>query len=253
MMSEWVCRESIAESLQQVASHVNTARSVCGATLCIVTDDATRIAQGKRLAEARKAAGWRSGRAAALDNGWPESSYRAHEAGKRTIGQDDAERYARRYRAAGVRITAEEILFGPGKERGSQGARAVTTVVPLISWVSAGGLADASSQIPIEEVPLLAFADLGRGDFFALRVQGDSMDRVSPEGSIIIVNRAERQLVAGKPYVFAVRGESTYKIWHAKPDYLAPYSTNPSNGPIIVERKRDLAVIGRVRRSVLDL
>ena len=48
--------------------------------------------------------------------------------------------------------------------------------VPLVSWVSAGRLADASSQVPVEDVPLLAFADLGRGDFFALKVQGDLMD-----------------------------------------------------------------------------
>ncbi len=50
-----------------------------------------------------------------------------------------------------------------------------------------------------------------------------------------------------------MRGETTYKMWHAEPAYLAPYSTNPANQPIIVTRKRDLNVIGRVRRTVLDL
>src|SRR5581483_9503950 len=61
--------------------------------------------------------------------------------------------------------------------------------VPLISWVSAGRLVDAASQVPAEELPLFVFAGLGRGEFFALRVEGDSMDRISPDKSIIVVNR----------------------------------------------------------------
>jgi SOS-response transcriptional repressor LexA len=216
---------------------------------------ALKKAQGKRLATAREAAGYRSARAAALQNEWKESSYRAHEGGTRTIGLDDAERYAKRFRANGVPVTAQLILFGRTEAPETQQAPAQHDVrrVPLISWVSAGNLADAGSQIPVEDVPLLAFADLGSGDFFALRVRGDSMDRISPEGSIIIVNRADRQLVGGKCYVFSVRGETTYKLWHPEPEYLAPYSTNPSNEPIMFKRKRDLEVIGRVRRTVLDL
>lgn len=72
--------------------------------------DPVKIAQGKRLAEARKLAGYRSAREAALENNWPESSYRAHEGGTRTIGQNDAERYAKRF----GNTTAEHILFGSG-------------------------------------------------------------------------------------------------------------------------------------------
>lgn len=132
-------------------------------------------------------------------------------------------------------------------------AKARIVRVPLVSWVSAGKLADAQSQIPVEDVPLLAFADLGRGDFFALRVDGDSMDRVSPDGSIIVVNRGDRELVPERPYVFSRRGEATYKLWRAAPDHLAPHSWNAANRPIFVKGKRDFEVIGRVRRSVLDL
>jgi hypothetical protein len=89
---------------------VNTARSEKMLTLCVVTDP-LRKAQGRRLAAARKQAGFRSARAAALENGWKESSYRAHEGGTRTIGLDDANRYARKFRALGVSVTAQSILF----------------------------------------------------------------------------------------------------------------------------------------------
>ncbi len=125
--------------------------------------------------------------------------------------------------------------------------------IPLISWVSAGELVDASTQIPLEELPLLTFADLGAGEFFALRVEGDSMDRVSPTGSVIVVNRAERALTGNRFYIFAARGETTYKRWHGNPPYLAPFSTNPVHEPIFLNRRKDVEVIGRVRRTVLDL
>lgn len=126
--------------------------------------------------------------------------------------------------------------------------------VPVLSWVSAGKLIDAGSQIPVDDVPLLAMADLGRGDFFALRVSGDSMDRVSPNGSIIVINRADRVLVAGKPYVFWHHSEgTTYKLWQPDPDRLEPASWNGDNKAIFIKRKRDFEVVGRVRRSLIDL
>jgi SOS-response transcriptional repressor LexA len=137
--------------------------------------------------------------------------------------------------------------------RADKPAKIVT--VPLLDLVSAGRLKSPSSQIPLEDVPLLAFADLGRGEWFALKVESDadSMDRVSPEGSIIIVNRADRTLVTGKFYVFAVKGKTTFKMWPGgSNNYLEPYSTNPANKPVFF-KKSELEVIGRVKRTVLDL
>lgn len=89
---------------------VNTARSQKMVTLCLVIDP-IRKAQGRRLASARKQAGFSSARAAALENGWKESTYRAHESGTRTIGMDDASRYAKKFRSLGVPVSAQSILF----------------------------------------------------------------------------------------------------------------------------------------------
>lgn len=127
--------------------------------------------------------------------------------------------------------------------------------VPVLDEVSAGRLSAPNSQILIEDVPLLAFTDLGRGAFFALRVKGNSMDRVSPDGSVIIVDRADTQLVAGKPYVFSEKGgEATYKLWRpGEPAYLEPNSWDNTNKPVFIKRMKDLTVLGRVRRTILDL
>lgn len=127
------------------------------------------------------------------------------------------------------------------------------THVPLLDSVTAGRLAQPASQIPVEDVPLLAFADLGAGDWFALKVEGDSMNKVSPDGSIIVVNRADTQLISGRCYVFSIKGETTYKRWqNGDTPYLESYSTE-TFAPIFPKSKKPLTVVGRVKRTVLDL
>jgi len=83
-------------------------------------DDTTRKAQGERLQVARKDAGFESARKAALTCGWIYPTYSAHERGARTIGQDDAELYARKFRALGANVTAQSILFGTDPGRSAQ-------------------------------------------------------------------------------------------------------------------------------------
>jgi hypothetical protein len=110
-------------SLHQVPITVNTACSYFSATLRVMNIKEIMRAQGARLADARKDAGFKSGRSAALANGWAESTYSAHEGGRRTIGQDDAEKYVRAFRAHGAKSSAEYILFGDGWRRNAQSPR----------------------------------------------------------------------------------------------------------------------------------
>jgi len=157
-----------------------------------------------------------------------------------------------------LKTTEDWLLWrkGPEEPPAPQAAtEADLRRIPLLDKVTAGKLRASSSQIPVEDVPLLAFADLGRGDFFALTVDGDSMDRWSPDGSIIVVNQADRTLVSGKAYVISQRGEATFKMWRPDPPRFAPYSTNPSHEPIFVKSKAEAEklVVGRVKRTVLDL
>jgi SOS-response transcriptional repressor LexA len=155
--------------------------------------------------------------------------------------------------AAALQTTDLWLLWRQGAEDAGAADTIALTHVPLLDWVSAGRLVQPTSQIPLEDVRFLAFGDLRRGEYFALKVKGDSMDRVSPDGSTIVVNKAERDLQNGGAYVFSVRGETTYKLWHENPDYLRPFSTNPNHAPIFFRRKKDFEVIGRVRRTLLDL
>jgi SOS-response transcriptional repressor LexA len=152
------------------------------------------------------------------------------------------------------RILAEEMLAMSSISRLPLPTTDSPSLVPIIEWVSAGVLREPNSQIPESDYPSLVIGDLGRGEFFALNVVGSSMDRVSPDGSVIVVNRSDAQLLVGKFYVFEHEGEITYKRWQdGDPPYLAPFSTDPSHRPIIINTRDRLKVIGRVCRTILVL
>jgi SOS-response transcriptional repressor LexA len=127
----------------------------------------------------------------------------------------------------------------------------VTLTVPLHSWVSAGLLmSDDGPQEPLADVTA---ADLDpRGKWVALQVQGDSMDRISPPASIILVNMNDCDLVPNGCYVIKnSRHDATYKRWRPNPSRFEPVSTNLDHTPVIPDG--EITVIGRVRRTMLDL
>jgi len=75
--------------------------------------------QGGRLRTIRLAAGFSSARSAALEAGWPESTYRAHEGGSRTIGPDDAARYVTwflKQGAKGENFTGRWVIYGDDED-----------------------------------------------------------------------------------------------------------------------------------------
>ena len=84
-----------------------------------MNEERIRKAQGARLKRVRIAAGFASARSAALEAGWPESTYRAHELGSRTIDPRDAERYVRWFRLRGIggeTYTGRWIIYGDDDE-----------------------------------------------------------------------------------------------------------------------------------------
>jgi len=125
--------------------------------------------------------------------------------------------------------------------------------VPLISWVSAGALSPIDHPVTAADADrMIRVADLPGGDWIALEVVGDSMDRISPPGSIIFVNRRDRRLVPNACYVLMTEdGEATYKRYRPNPDRFEPVSINPSHEAIFPEGQ--VRVVGRVRRSVLPM
>lgn len=130
-------------------------------------------------------------------------------------------------------------------------AAAAAVSIPIVTWVSAGAL--AKPDVSDEQIGTMRFSDIDpKGDWLALRVEGDSMDRISPPGSIILVNRKERRLIPNACYVVSDGDHGvTYKRFRPNPDRMEPVSTNPKHEPIFYEHEP--TVIGRVRKTILDM
>jgi phage repressor protein C with HTH and peptisase S24 domain len=146
------------------------------------------------------------------------------------------------------------LLEGTGPE---EGPGATTIEVRLVSWVSAGQLAQPDSSVSAAEIdyaPPVYASDLDpAGDWIALRVDGDSMNRISPQDSIIFVDRRDRRLVPNACYVIGDgNGGATYKRYRP-PSRWEPVSTNPEHKPIDLPIGVEPDIIGRVRKTVLSM
>ncbi|MCC6271673.1 MAG: hypothetical protein IT190_10380 [Microbacteriaceae bacterium] len=142
-----------------------------------------------------------------------------------------------------LRTSPEQLVF-PGLR---------TFRAPLLSWVSAGRLAHQEGVRKSDVRKYIHLADLPKGDWVVLEVQGDSMDRIAPDGSYICVNLADQRVINDKFYVFGTpEGEATFKRYRSgTPPRLQPFSTNPDHETIVATG--EVLVVGRVGRVINDL
>lgn len=147
-------------------------------------------------------------------------------------------------------IAIEEITGFPAPLENADG---LVKVPVLDSLVSAGNLAPREAVKADEIERYVAASDLPPGDWIALSVEGDSMDLVSPPGSIIFVNRADTRLVDGGFYVVVADDDhgTTFKRYRSKPEHFAPYSANRDHVPVLMDGP--FRVVGRVYRTMLDI
>jgi SOS-response transcriptional repressor LexA len=203
-----------------------------------------RMSIGARILAARKAKGWSQEKLADAI-GQAQTTVSSWERSRTEPRREDVVRIASKLQIPLAEI--EDVLRDP--PRGPK-----TRTIPVLSWVSAGLVSDVGAMEAVEAEEEVTVADLPAGEYFATNVKGDSMDRVSPEGSRIIVNVSDKRLVAGRAYIFSVRGETTYKIYQPEPvPRLEPFSTNPANKTIFLDKRGTWFVVGRVLRSYIDL
>lgn len=154
--------------------------------------------------------------------------------------------------AEALGVSAEWLMTGDGNiAPPDKQAHDAKVRAPLISWVSAGVMAfpDVSEEMIgwVEETGLDP-----DGDWIALRVVGDSMDRISPPESIIFVDRRDKVLVPNACYVISNGdGEATYKRFRPNPMRFEPVSTNPNHETIYPTREP--LIVGRVKKSIIDM
>lgn len=78
------------------------------------------------------------------------------------------------------------------------------------------------------------------------------MDRIAPEGSVIIIDYGDRDLIDGRYYVFRLSngGDATFKRYRANPTRLEPNSTQPHE---TIFPEESVEVIGRVIQVVQEI
>ncbi len=207
----------------------------------------------ERVAKAREARGWSQAelarRVSARRRARGKGAVRQQSVNQLEQGGVDAPRYL---------LELAEALEVDVAWLSGQGAAVLTRPpagivrVPLISWVEAGGLADTvDPYVPgtaAEWLPIAHHHD----NLIALKVKGQSMDMIAPEGTIIIVDLDDRVLVDGKHYVFRHEGRATFKTWRkGPPERLEPRSTDPDYQPIVP--LDGVEVVGRVIRKTEEI
>lgn len=202
-----------------------------------------------RLAKARAAAGYDSPSEAARNlRNINKNTLISHENGNRGLSRMAAVKYA-----AAFGVEAGWLLYGKdGSALVVKPAGLVTVDVPLVSWVSAGEMALDDGLVDLTDFPTVAGIDLPAGEYIALRVDGPSMNKISPPDSIIFVNTSDRRLVMNGCYVIADEtGAATYKRYRPNDDpQFQPASYDDIDPPRL---EGAIRIIGRARRSMIDM
>lgn len=159
--------------------------------------------------------------------------------------------------APALETTPEWLAYEAGPEALGEAIRArPSRSIPRISWVSAGAFAITDAVMPTDEFPHIEVSGLPDGEWYAFDIPDafDSMDRISPPGSTIIVNRRDKRLVPNACYVITdPDGGSTYKRFRPNPVRFEPVSTNPAHEPIFPDDGNMPGIFGRVRQSILNM
>ncbi len=154
--------------------------------------------------------------------------------------------------AAALRVDARWLATGQGTDRNVVEGPDILAQVPLISWVAAGQWREVVDPYPPGAddhfVPVTRRVGVHA---YALRVQGDSMEPVFPNGSIIIVDPALEPHHGSFVVVRLDEAEqATFKqlVIDGGTRYLKPL--NPRYP--IMEVKQSATVCGVVRQMVMD-
>ena len=204
--------------------------------------------RAKRLVEARARSGLGSQADVCARFGWNLNNYKAHESGRNGFHSIDGKAYAKAYN-----ISFPWLYLGLGTIDDKYVEDRSITHVPFLTWVSAGRLASDISIDSFDDLKMIPAMDLGPGDWIALRVEGDSMNKISPPDSMIFVNRRDKHLVPNACYVvYDEAGNATYKRYRPNdmPQFQPASYRDDIKAP---DFDGAVNVLGRVRRSVIEM
>lgn len=146
-------------------------------------------------------------------------------------------------------ITVDELLGREPRHSNILEGAVPAVGIPLLGDVPGGPWREAIQKsrqfIPAPQPGMPTSA-------YALKVRGDSMDKLAKDGATIIIDPTDFDLFERRLFVVRnVDGEVTFKQYLEKPARLVPCSKNPEHKPIPVTEK-GYEVVGRVIKIILD-
>lgn len=143
--------------------------------------------------------------------------------------------------SAALKVEQAALLFGDA----TQSAKNQASYIPVIGMIAAGSWREAI-QSSEEHIPVVN----AKPHMFALKVEGDSINRVAISGSYVAIDPSNPTLNDGSIYaVQNAEGEATLKRFRRNPDRLEPDSTNPEYKPILLGSEA-ITVIGRATQVI---
>lgn len=209
-----------------------------------------------RLQQARAEAGYASpSDAARALRDINKNTLISHENGNRPLSRKAAEKYGRLFGVDPGWLLFDGNAGGGGFHEVGSAALVpspLTVDVPIVSWISAGELGSQDSVVNLSDYPTIPAADLEQGEWIALRVDGPSMNKISPPDSIIFVNLRDKRLVTNGCYVISDEtGRATYKRY--RPNDKPPFQPASYMEIPPPELEGAITIIGRVKRSMIDM
>jgi repressor LexA len=141
-------------------------------------------------------------------------------------------------------VSVVEVLYRTGLW---SNGRPKLAVAPVVNSVEAGTFADIH-DVPPSQGNSGVLVEYGKPTVIALRVKGDSMNRVAAEGSLIVIDYSAKDLRDGEPGVFRRGGEATFKRYRRDDSgaWLEPDSTNQRHEKVFPTDDEPIQIVGRV-------
>ncbi|GIN86950.1 LexA repressor 1 [Heyndrickxia sporothermodurans] len=191
---------------------------------------------GKKLRELRKIEGW-SQEEVAKKLGVSKQTYSHYENEKRKPSLNMIRELASVYKVNIDEIFAED----PGDD---------FFKLPIVGSISCGNGVLAYQDIEgYEYVPKTW---LNGGEYFYLRAKGDSMINARIQEGDLLLIRKQEEVENGEIAAVLINGEAILKRVYISEDAIILQSENPKYPPIILDEQRDIKIIGKLKKVVLN-
>lgn len=201
---------------------------------------------GKRIKTAREKAGYSQDDLARKLGYKNRSSIARIENGLSEIGVSKIKEFADILNVTPTYILGTEDIEQPiPKSNGYPTVR-----IPVLGDVAAGTPILAQQDIiGTEEIPA---EWVKKGDYFGLKIKGDSMEPRIHNGSTVIV-KVQNDANNNDIVIVMINNEATCKKFHKYSDSVVLNPINTNYEPIILDKNSDIKILGKVVRIIEDL